>query len=71
LKLPRIRSFRPHHIQRATWPVLPVQINCDLPVKDGKYMLTDERGGTAMITIPNVIQSNGVIQVVNAVFMPN
>ena len=34
-------------------------------------MLTDERGGTAMITIPNVIQSNGVIQVVNAVFMPN
>jgi uncharacterized surface protein with fasciclin (FAS1) repeats len=34
-------------------------------------MLTDEKGGTAMITIPNVIQSNGVIQVVNAVLMPN
>jgi uncharacterized surface protein with fasciclin (FAS1) repeats len=37
---------------------------------DGKIMLTDEKGGTAMITIPNVIQSNGVIQVVNAVLMP-
>jgi uncharacterized surface protein with fasciclin (FAS1) repeats len=40
-------------------------------MKDGKYMLTDEKGGMAMITIPNVIQSNGVIQVVNAVLMPN
>ena len=40
-------------------------------MKDGKYMLTDEKGGTAMITIPNVIQSNGVIQVINAVLMPN
>jgi uncharacterized surface protein with fasciclin (FAS1) repeats len=40
-------------------------------MKDAKYMLTDEKGGTAMITIPNVIQSNGVIQVINAVLMPN
>ena len=40
-------------------------------MKDGKYTLTDEKGGMAMITIPNVIQSNGVIQVVNAVLMPN
>jgi len=40
-------------------------------IKNGKYMLTDEKGGMAMITIPNVIQSNGVIQVVNAVLMPN
>jgi len=31
-------------------------------MKGGKYILTDEKGGTAMITIPNVIQSNGVIQ---------
>jgi len=37
---------------------------------DGKIMLTDEKGGTAMITVPNVIQSNGVIQVVNSVLMP-
>jgi uncharacterized surface protein with fasciclin (FAS1) repeats len=40
-------------------------------MKDGKYMLTDEKGCMATITIPNVIQSNGVIQVVNAVLMPN
>ena len=40
-------------------------------MQDGNIVLTDEKGGTAMITIPNVIQSNGVIQVVNAVLMPN
>ena len=38
---------------------------------DGKYMLTDEKGGMATITIPNVMQSNGVIQVVNAVLLPD
>ncbi len=40
-------------------------------MKGGKYMLTDEKGGLATITIPNVIQSNGVIQVINAVLMPH
>ena len=40
-------------------------------MKGGKYMLTDEKGGMATLTIPNVIQSNGVIQVINAVLMPN
>lgn len=40
-------------------------------MQDGKYMLTDEKGGMATITIPNVYQSNGVIQVVNAVLLPN
>jgi uncharacterized surface protein with fasciclin (FAS1) repeats len=40
-------------------------------MQDGKYMLTDEKGGMATITIPNVIQSNGVIQVINAVLLPN
>jgi len=39
-------------------------------MKDGKIMLTDDKGGMAAITIPNVYQSNGVIQVVNAVLMP-
>lgn len=38
--------------------------------KDGKIMLTDDKGGMAAITIPNVYQSNGVIQVVNAVLLP-
>ena len=36
----------------------------------GGIMLTDVKGGTAMITIPNVYQSNGVIQVINHVLMP-
>lgn len=36
----------------------------------GHIMLTDAKGGTATVTIPNVIQSNGVIHVVNTVLMP-
>lgn len=41
-------------------------------LQDGKHlMLTDEKGGTAMVTIPNVFQSNGVIQVIDSVLMPN
>jgi uncharacterized surface protein with fasciclin (FAS1) repeats len=38
---------------------------------DGKIMLQDEKGGTAMISIANVYQSNGVIQVIDSVLMPN
>jgi uncharacterized surface protein with fasciclin (FAS1) repeats len=34
-------------------------------------MLKDEKGGTAMVTIPNVFQSNGVIHVIDTVLMPN
>jgi uncharacterized surface protein with fasciclin (FAS1) repeats len=34
-------------------------------------MVTDEKGGTARITIADVYQSNGVIQVVDKVLMPN
>ena len=33
-------------------------------------MLTDEKGGMAHVTIPDVIQSNGVIHVVDKVLMP-
>jgi uncharacterized surface protein with fasciclin (FAS1) repeats len=33
-------------------------------------MITDEKGGTAMVSIANVYQSNGVIHVVNKVLMP-
>jgi len=33
-------------------------------------MLTDAKGGMSMVTIPNVIQSNGVIHVVDTVLMP-
>jgi uncharacterized surface protein with fasciclin (FAS1) repeats len=37
----------------------------------GKLVLTDEKGGTATVTIANVYQSNGVIHVVDAVLLPN
>ncbi|HEY3720385.1 MAG TPA: fasciclin domain-containing protein, partial [Roseiarcus sp.] len=32
--------------------------------------LTDAKGGVARITIPDVIQSNGVIHVINKVMIP-
>src|SRR5580704_1298215 len=39
---------------------------------DGKHiMLKDEKGGTALVTIANVFQSNGVIHVIDNVVMPN
>ena len=39
--------------------------------KHGKgWMITDAKGGTAMITIANVMQSNGVIHVIDTVLMP-
>ncbi len=34
-------------------------------------MVTDEKGGMAMVSIANVYQSNGVIHVVNKVLVPN
>lgn len=39
-------------------------------MKDGKLVLTDEKGGMSTVTIANVMQSNGVIHVVDAVLMP-
>ncbi|MEP7372859.1 MAG: fasciclin domain-containing protein [Chitinophagaceae bacterium] len=39
-------------------------------MKDGKWWVKDEKGGTAMITIPNVYQNNGVIHVIDHVLMP-
>ncbi|GAC1622911.1 MAG: fasciclin domain-containing protein [Candidatus Acidiferrum sp.] len=35
------------------------------------FTVTDEKGGSAKITIPNVYQSNGVIQVIDTVLLPN
>jgi uncharacterized surface protein with fasciclin (FAS1) repeats len=40
-------------------------------MQDGKLMLRDEKGGVSLVTIQNVMQSNGVIQVVDTVLMPN
>jgi uncharacterized surface protein with fasciclin (FAS1) repeats len=38
----------------------------------GKHlMVSDDKGDTAEVTIPDVYQSNGVIMVVNKVLMPN
>jgi uncharacterized surface protein with fasciclin (FAS1) repeats len=36
----------------------------------GGWWLTDAKGGKAKITIPNVMQSNGVIHVIDTVLMP-
>jgi len=37
---------------------------------NGKVMLKDAKGGMSTVTIPDVMQSNGVIQVVDTVLMP-
>jgi uncharacterized surface protein with fasciclin (FAS1) repeats len=39
-------------------------------LKDGKVWIVDAKGGTSMVTITNVNQSNGVIHVVDTVLMP-
>lgn len=36
----------------------------------GKVMITDEKGGSATVTIADVMQSNGVIHVVDKVLLP-
>ena len=38
--------------------------------KGGKVMLKDAKGGTSTVTIANVMQSNGVIHVIDTVLMP-
>jgi uncharacterized surface protein with fasciclin (FAS1) repeats len=38
---------------------------------DGKLGLVDAKGGKAAITVANVMQSNGVIHVIDTVLMPN
>ena len=39
--------------------------------EQGRHIIiTDVKGGMSEITIANVMQSNGVIQVVNSVLMP-
>jgi uncharacterized surface protein with fasciclin (FAS1) repeats len=38
--------------------------------KNGQVWIVDAKGDTAAITISNVLQSNGVIQVINTVMLP-
>ena len=40
-------------------------------LQDGGVLLTDEKGGTAMVTTADVYQKNGVIHVIDTVVMPN
>ena len=40
-------------------------------MKDGKILLTDDKGGMATVTIADVKQSNGVIHVIDKVLLPN
>ena len=40
-------------------------------MQDNGIVVTDEKGGTAMVTIANVNQSNGVIHVVDKVLLPS
>jgi uncharacterized surface protein with fasciclin (FAS1) repeats len=40
-------------------------------MQDKAIILTDEKGGTAKVTISNVYQSNGVIHVIDSVLQPN
>ena len=39
-------------------------------VGNGAAMIVDSKGGSARITVPNVLQGNGVVQVVDKVLMP-
>lgn len=36
----------------------------------GKLMLTDAKGGMSMVTMANIMQSNGVVHVIDTVVMP-
>jgi uncharacterized surface protein with fasciclin (FAS1) repeats len=37
----------------------------------GKLSITDAKGGTSTVTVPDVLQSNGVIHVVDTVLLPS
>ena len=41
-----------------------------LQADGGKVTITDEAGGTATVTIADVLQSNGVIHVIDKVLLP-
>ena len=45
--------------------------NLTATTSGGKIMLTDAKGGMAVITTADVFQSNGVIHVIDTVLMPN
>jgi Fasciclin domain len=42
----------------------------ECPNRPGHLWVIDAKGDKAEVTIPNVMQSNGVIQVINKVLLP-
>ena len=40
-------------------------------IEDGNLFLKDQKGRSAKVTIANVMQSNGVIHVIDTVLLPN
>ncbi len=42
----------------------------ELSLKDGKVMLTDANGATALVVMPDVAASNGIIHAIDSVVMP-
>ena len=44
--------------------------NLTASMKGKKVFVTDSKGGSAQVTTANVMQSNGVIHVVNKVLLP-
>ena len=44
--------------------------NLTFAIKDGELWVIDAKGDTAQVTIRNVMQSNGVIHVIDTVLLP-
>jgi uncharacterized surface protein with fasciclin (FAS1) repeats len=55
----------------ATLPTVEPGGKLTFTMANGGIQITDEKGGTAMITTADVFQSNGVIHVIDSVLMPS
>jgi uncharacterized surface protein with fasciclin (FAS1) repeats len=65
----QIQSMAARHHGTATLKTVQGE-NLMFKKSGGGWMVVDAKGGTARITIPNVMQSNGVIHVIDSVLMP-
>ena len=65
----RIASLASGHHGTATLKTVEGE-NLRFMKSGSGWVVVDAKGGRARITIPNVMQSNGVIHVVNSVLMP-
>ena len=57
-------------IERALENAAPAAVRVRGAVAGDKVTLTDEAGGTATVTVADVLQSNGVIHVIDHVLLP-